>query len=172
MNTHLYAKKVDLNAEIKLIFNTQVVKYECIFSCRPANLALEEVLDNWKTYEENFEALKEAGQLCLPSSEIKDELKSCENIELFDNINWYDQVSKNKKKIIIQPISVIDIINSNIQDIKNKYGKNPDIKVVGITSNGGPICGLFIGNTLISNYGYSMILSDTMEKIYQLVKIT
>ena len=39
------------------------LKYCCLFSCRPFNIALDELKTHWKDYDENYSKLKETGFL-------------------------------------------------------------------------------------------------------------
>jgi hypothetical protein len=70
-NTHLYAKEIPRNSQYTLKLNSKNCDYECIFSCRPAKLALEEVLKFHDTYDTNFEKLANSGFICLkPEKDI------------------------------------------------------------------------------------------------------
>ena len=63
-DSHVIAKKFvpDTNDKLSLIRpsfcgdeDIPELMYQVFISCRPKKLALEELLDSWSTYEENFE---------------------------------------------------------------------------------------------------------------------
>jgi hypothetical protein len=62
--TYLFASKIRCGGTTLRRANGEqdpTLKYAIWFSCRPAPYALQEVLQHWKTYEENLEALEYAG---------------------------------------------------------------------------------------------------------------
>ena len=69
------------------------VEYCCIFSCRPTELATQELLSYWSSYEENFSNLPRAGNA------FKNNLpKSGDTIY---HTEPYNSISHNKKKLKI-----------------------------------------------------------------------
>ena len=156
-DTHLFAKKVHLSEGNKLcvpsrVEDTTEYKYECIFSCRPKKDALEEVLQHWKTYEENLEALKYAG--CIGVKDI-DSLKGSPNVKHFDDIEAENlqAVCENKKRIIAEYKCAEKVISEINVTIKAHYGVNPTYKPLGKSYNG-PIYVAVVGNKIVSNVGY------------------
>lgn len=151
-NTHLFAKKINLENNMKLILpNSQKEgEYECIFSCRPKEYALKEVLKHHKSYEENFEKLVGAGSI-----HSEDEIKNKNVIMFSDNEkDKSDLISNNKRKIIIRRISPQEFISDIKKEIVKKYKKEPESVLHGITKDGAPILMFCIDNKIVSNYGY------------------
>jgi hypothetical protein len=70
LNTHLFANKTRMGGDVVLHVPEQKeqradLEYECWFSCRPRQVALEEVLKHWPSYESNLIALERAGSATL-----------------------------------------------------------------------------------------------------------
>lgn len=172
-NTHLYAKDVP-DFQYTLELNSKICNYECIFSCRPKKLALEEVLKFHGTYENNFEKLANSGFRCLRSE--KDNLDEKTNLKVFDDKDKSIEklLTECKKKITIVSISAEKYIRDICQFCKEKYGKEPEHRIIGISHKGGPIMGLFFGDELVDEYGYIIeCLGDgeTIEKHMRLQKL-
>lgn len=97
-NTHLIAKlRKDINCgcDIKLPNRNNAdikCEYECIFSCRPSKLAHDEVLSVWNTYDDNFNALKNAGSIV-----INDSVPLIDNDKIETVDNEINLLSNNKK---------------------------------------------------------------------------
>jgi len=181
LHTHLYAKPIVLDVDSKLgmpIFdengkNKTEYKYECIFSCRPANDALNEVLMYWKTYQENFDGLKYAGCI-IKEQKLENTDNKSDSVHLFNDKeqNLTNLISKNKKKIVIAEIDAGSII-SDIEDrCKERFGKVCDHIMVAMNKNNEAIYGLFIDTEhdkgLISEYGYFI---NTKTKLLEIIDL-
>jgi hypothetical protein len=176
-NTHLYAKDVPEDFQHTLELNSKICNYECFFSCRPKKLALEEVLEFHGTYENNFEKLANSGFRCLKSEKDNlDDLDKKKDLKVFDDKDKSISrlLTECKKKITIVSISAEKYIRDICQFCKEKYGEEPEHRIIGISHNGGPIMGLFLGNELVNEYGYIIECSgygETIEKHMRLHKL-
>lgn len=183
-NTHLFGKKPldEMVQKGNYIIKSPnksdetLKQYECIYSCRPKQYAIEEVLTNWKSYEESFEKLAETGFITV--IDMKKEKK--EDIQVGDEhlhiLNDSERtknnfISDNTKKINFITISINDYLSDLIKSITTKFGKAPEQKLVGLTRNGGGIMGLFIDDELVSDIGITMERNQKMELIIGAVKL-
>jgi len=109
LQTHIIAGKIEKipdNARLGLHKQDSIdYKYECIFSCRPKEKAMEELLTHWKSYDENFEKLALSGTLILKSPNDSFP-KSDPSFHQFDQkeIDIHSQISQNLKKIFISEL--------------------------------------------------------------------
>ena len=60
-NTHLVAVKSKQALKYYNSNRTDTPLYECIFSCKPKEAALNEIHAYWESYDKNFKALELAG---------------------------------------------------------------------------------------------------------------
>ena len=112
LNTHLLAHKPDLppNSKLGLHGNSnQEYKYECGFSCRPLNLAIEELLQYWPSYEDNFDQLSKTGIAIMDNF---DKLEKEPNLEIFHDTekDMNKLIENNEKKLDITLISSEQIL--------------------------------------------------------------
>ena len=173
LNTHLYAtQKPSEMKHFKLgLFkqndhNSYI--YECIFSCRPKDLALKEVLSHWPSYEENFDKLKVSGSL------FADNVNKDPNLEIFNSEekNNYEQITNNKKKIIFEKVSPDKYLNEMVEMCRKEFGKEPVEKIVGMNKEGGvPIFALFLDEKLVSDIGFFVELDEKGNKIMKLFNL-
>lgn len=155
-NTHLIAKKPQIK---------QNIDYECIFSCRPKQLALEELLKEWPSYEENFNNLSKAESMKVTNIDNKD--SSIQKLNE-TQINEYELLSQNKKKILIEKILANNYLKEIVEICKKQFGKIPKQKIVGLSEKGGPVFALFIDDKLLSNIGFVIECDKTNEKVIKL----
>jgi hypothetical protein len=171
LNTHLCAAMPQIVPNSKLIGKVDSVecKYECVYSCRPKEYAINEVLQHWPTYEKNFENLKYAGSL------------ACENINddtfpgtiKFDNdeMQFNDHIVNNTKKLIYEEITPSEFLNDVVDECKEKYGEEPKEIFIGYSTIGTPVYGLVINNNLVCAMGYTVYNDETGEEQVELVNL-
>lgn len=155
LNTHLYAKKVKLqpNQELRFQNSEKPCKYQCIFSCKPKHQAIEEVLKNTLSYEDNLEKLKEAGVICLKDEENVKEVENA--VELNDNEkSRMEQLKNLEVKIRVEEITAVDIIEDINNQIEKRYNREADVMVIGQTDKGDPMFAFTIENKLVSDVGF------------------
>jgi len=159
LNTHIIAKKVDHDTDLRILNNTEnkvILEYEAWFSCRPTEYAIKELLTFHESYEKNYELLSKCGQIFLSDKQVDKKIKMFENKAL--------DIQYNKKKIKFTSITV----NSLSEEIKNKYGKDPTPKFIGMNNHGGPILGFYINDKLVHNIGVSIFYGDDEQQIAEL----
>jgi len=160
LNTHLIAKKIEPVPNMHLgLFregnDPQDYEYECMFSCRPKEHALKELLEHWSSYEENFNKLLNTGTLLgndVAITTIKD------NPE-FKQLNKDEQdttklIMDNKKKINIVSVSPEQFLSELMEICEKEYKQKPVEKIVGMAQSGGPIFALFLGDKVVSDVGF------------------
>jgi hypothetical protein len=154
-NTHFFAKekKYDVKLFIPNNDNKMEYKYEVVYSCRPKDVALKEVLENWKTYDENFQVLSTCGSRIY----IDDNITETDS----ENKNPALEIMYNKKKITFVEITLEDLK----KDIKKLYQQYPVSKLVGLHKTGGPIFGLYVGDKLVSDIGYTIYYNNENQVI-------
>lgn len=173
LNTHLYAKEFVAKDEFILTAPNKLFepKYECIYSCRPPKYALEEIMQYWKSYEENFEKLALAGMISVKSvddiSDKKDFVKYSDTQQ-----SYYELITKCKKLIIITKMTTREYIEKICADIKNKTGKLPANKVIGMMPNGSPMFGMFIDDQIVSNIGFFVKYDSNGEQVLTLIDLS
>lgn len=106
-NTHLFAIKPKKGSFLKKVGKGPNPIYECFYSCRPKNIALQEVLSNSGTYESNFDKLQYAGNLTGFNVDEKSK-----DIHIFDSEqkNIMDLITDNKIKIQSKDISDLEFV--------------------------------------------------------------
>lgn len=72
LNTHLIAKNFIENGDVVLKYGDTENKceYECIFSCRPKEVAIRELLEYSESYDINLNKLAKAGSICCKNKNI------------------------------------------------------------------------------------------------------
>lgn len=191
LNTHLIAvTPTQLSCGYKLASpnpsstnenDDNVYKYVCIYSCRPKEFALQELLTHWPTYDENLANLKFAGLIVLDRDRDNDALLSetstNNRVVLFNNEQQHahDQITSNKRKVKIETISATDYFEREAQLIQEKYSQQPSLQVVAMGHNGGPIVAFFInqdGNDIrCSDVSYHIYYDDHGSKLIRLVNV-
>lgn len=177
INTHLYAKKTLPTSGMKLCSPnksvTDAMEYECIYSCRPKEYALAEVLKFWPTYEENLLALEKSGSLNIIDKKDCDIQKNKE-FKKFDNVEQQisEELCNCTKKIMVITRSTEECIDEIFQFSKTKYGKEPDMKVIGLAKTGGPIFGFYIEDNLISNLGLIVQYNKNGEQEKEIIDLS
>ena len=183
-HTHLYAKEIITNDEdVYLKYpnesNTEEepsLKYECIYSCRPKEYALQEVLSVWTTLEENLNALKKCGSFVIKNKKEIHKISEKHDIGEFHELsneeqNISHQLSENKLKLCIEPLSDPNETFENIIiDISKKLNVVPVKKYIKVFDNGF-VLGLFVKDKLVSHVGLK-VLKINNEETYELVNIT
>ena len=125
-DTHLIANETSVLEEgMSLVCpdHTSQAIYEIIYSCRPKEHALKEVLMHWKTYEENFEHLALSGIKCVITK-----LKNPDYYEFTDKQKEdNDELENCRKKIVVnmKKITKDDIV----EDLKQEYGTTPELHI-------------------------------------------
>lgn len=171
-NTYLYAKTPKLTPDAKLGLyrknDTGEYKYECIFSCRPAKYALEEVLSVWPSYKDNFENLSVSGSL-IKNTDVKN---NDEDTQYFTEgeIDMYDLITKNKKKIVYELIDPEKYMSELFENCNKEFGKKPKEQLVGMAKNG-PIFAWMIDDKIVDSLGFSIEYVDK-QKVMKLVDIS
>lgn len=134
-------------------------EYQCIFSCRPAEYALEELLLHWPSYEDNFNHLDRAGILIAKDA---NQIKPDADVQLLDDKqkSLYQLIQANEKKLVIVVLSAQEVIEQLISKCVEKFGKKPEEKLVAMSPNGSPIMALFLDNQLISEFGFVTEIVD------------
>lgn len=100
MNTYLIANERELHDErqcfgLPLIEgHTRNKKYECLFSCRPPPYAMRELLQYQKSYEENFEKLRDCGSIFVN----EENLNPPEEVE-YQKSHGHEFVKMNEKEM-------------------------------------------------------------------------
>ena len=125
-STHLIATKPKENIHHKLKgygsrFNENC-NWECIFSCRPKEYALKELLEHSATYEENFKKLLDSGLLVV---ENENSLPDDPSIKKFNDKekSEFNKVQDNEVIIKTKEITDEQFLSNQLDMIKNKYGK-------------------------------------------------
>lgn len=182
-NTHIIAKSPFISKNTKLIDpidrnnedRNKQLKYEGIYSCRQKEYALKELLDNWKSYEENFSELKFCGVITIDNdNDMKNIMElNKEKIEVFDDNKKTDiqLITENKLLIIVEKISTEDYLKDIIKDIKNIYGKEPEEKLIGMKYDGSPIFAFIIDKKIVSDIGFSITHDKYGNKLIILVNL-
>ena len=117
-NTHIIAKSI----------NNINLKYEAIISCKPKDLAIDELLSYWKSYDENFEVLKYVTTITTEKSYLIDDKSIVHFIESFDQ---FQLISINKLKATVMVLSPEQSIKHIANTYKSKTGKESNLVLFG-----------------------------------------
>ena len=185
-NTYLIAKKVSENiiSENKFVLKTpndniENLCYECYFSCKPKDMALQEVLNNYSTYDENFDNLSKAGNLCAVldnNNETMENDKNNENDKNMENDknnenSLIKKLMDNKIKLIFKKMTPKESIEQMSEDIYKTTGSKPTIKIIGKLNDDCPIMAFLLNDgNVASNIAWS-IKKENDETIYQLIDL-
>lgn len=170
-NTHLIALQPRLKNDMcTLGFPSRpddktVYDYECIFSCRLKEDAMQELL-SISSYEENFEKLKRAACVIAKSVEI---LEGNDDIKILkdDEKTIMEKISDNEIKCYYKYETADQVIAKIMFKARNEYKKQPHLSVYEFTQSG-PIYVVTIDKKIVSNIG---ILHDNNSKEPKLVYI-
>lgn len=169
LDIHLISAEANIDTnkfKIVLPYNmTEECDRMIIYSCRPVEYGLEEVLTHAKTYEENFERLNRAGIIMEKSiTNLKEEEKEYEDQTNFEKL-------KNVSGLVELKIeSFEEIFNGCIKFFKEKYDKEPELKIIGVGINGEPISALIHNNNICCPVGMIVGFKDN-EKIVKYINI-
>lgn len=179
LNSHLYAGKLlpmvgisQKNTGLKLVGKDKDTeyKYECIYSCRPKEAAIKEVLHNWKTYEDNFEALKYTGATVF--SELNKDKLVGQKVFSEHEMSDFELISNNLNKIMFEFVPTEDLIKELKAELKNKFKKDPEEVMLGMSDKGGPFFGFAIDGKIVSNIGFTMYHDKSGKLITEMIKIS
>ena len=164
-NTYLIAKKITVENGFVLKTpnnNVDELIYECYFSCKPKELALQEVLDNCISYDENFENLAKSGNLCI----------NIDNNDMENNENsLIKKLMNNKIKLIFKKLTPKESIEQMSEDIKKTTGDKPTIHIIGKLSDDSPIMAFLLADgKAASNIAWSL-QKENGETIYKLIDL-
>lgn len=149
-NTHLFVMKPKEGFFLRKVGVGPNPTYECFYSCRPKDVALQEVLNNLGTYESNFTKLAYAGILC---TNFNKKSKS-QDIYIFDSDQKIiDLITDNKIKIYFKNVPDLEFISKIIRDIIETMGKVPIVTLHGMTPNGAYIRSFTIDGKIVSKWG-------------------
>ena len=174
-NTHLIASRnYPKNSIIKL--RNKDCEYEMILSCRPPKYAIEELLINWPSYENNFDALKSAGiiNVDIDSKNETDKMNEADHYKkngqelkiLNENEkNVSSLITKNKKIIEYIDIDPKEIINKYYNDAVVNFGTKPECKMIGMAHDGRPILAMMVQNKIVCPHGIIVDYANNIELI-------
>jgi hypothetical protein len=151
--THLIATVPKLNKDFRVLkpgATREESKYECIYSCRPAPLALKELLTHWKTYEENFEALINSGSVVTNTMPVE-KVAGRETYSLNDSERSLGEAIRNNKvEFVKRTLSATEVLINTRNGIVQKYGKEPTQIIVGIKDGRIPVFAFGIDGNVVS----------------------
>lgn len=165
-NTYLIAKKISIPENFILKTpnnNVQDLLYECHFSCKPSNLSLQEVLDNYPSYEENFENLSKSGNLCIISDQNNDYVDNSTSL--------IKKLMNNQIKLIFKKLTPKESIEQMSEDITKSTGHKPTISIIGKLNDDCPIMAFLLQDgSMASNIAWA-IKKENNQTLYQLVDL-
>lgn len=165
-NTHLFINNEQVRTGARLVHPVfdQIAKYECFYSCRPAEMARQEVEETVGSYDNNFKLLAEAGHLQIDEGEFsptQDDVVL--NKEERDDLAL---LSQNKKKLSLVKVSANTILNEIIADVKSKGG-SPQMKVLGMDGEY-MVSGVFVDDQLVAPLGFLINGQKQVVKVVNL----
>nr|QBK85822.1 MAG: hypothetical protein LCMAC101_04170 [Marseillevirus LCMAC101] len=177
-DTHLFAYERQLPDGMYLIYpNTKKedeinkkIKYECFYSCRPPPHASKEVLSNWKSHENNLNALRISGMVVV--DDMTNFKQSDNDVALTDKeLDKSGLLSKNKIKLFATFVQSEIVIFQIVESIKREQSVDPDHRLIAMNYDGSPIIGLFVGDTLMSETGYMVSHDQNGHNFMSIVKL-
>jgi len=166
LNTHLIAKKPGFSGDFTLRIpvkdreQTKELIYECIYSCRPKEFALEELHEFAENYDDNFEKLALAGSVT-----VNDTTEVPEEGILSDKAKTgMELLAENSRKIEIEKVTADMIIGQIQEQYRMERGENPELRICGMGPNGQPVMAFCIGSQVIADVGVMMdAVTDSVE---------
>ena len=156
LDIYLIASKYDnISDDFKLVspFDyTSECEYVLLYSCRPKEQALKEVLTHASSYEENFNKLNSSGAL-ITKSFIKDNIPDPTKKPYEDN-DLNTLIQNNYVKIELVSESMEDKVNKDIEQAQKHFKKKIDSRLIGMAPDGSGVMGFFINDKLISDIGH------------------
>ncbi|AYV82016.1 MAG: hypothetical protein Homavirus2_20 [Homavirus sp.] len=146
--------------------NSSNLIYDCIYSCRPKEYALKELLKHSSSYEENFEKLNNVGRICFNSDIIDKKITQFSDSEK----DILQQIRNAEVKLNVEIIDAKTHFEQTCNVIRNKYGVYPKKVVIGLNHHGGPIYGLALDDKLVSSIGYSEFYDDDERICMEIVQ--
>ena len=183
-NTDLEKELRKHNLDLYLIVNTtppeeydtisnfnmsQRVKYMLIYSARPKEEAMEELLIHASSYEENFARLNDAGTLVTKGADLSNINKK--NTTPYEEMNDYLKLSLNSCRIKIkdvQPSEYEEQLNNDMKCFTDK-NLNPEQKLVGMAKDGSAVFGMFYQDKLVSRVGIMIGFDDSLKQMIAMV---
>lgn len=183
LNTHLFCTKPDINKDFYLglinnLNNSNEINYKwlCNISCKPKNIAKNDITKYWSSYQENFNQLCYAGSLIpiknknnniddnisietneLEANELETNELEVNELELTDEFiinNKEFLLQNNKIKINVEKINQHEFFREIRDKMKQDFGVFPTSGQIGLKNTGDKIYGLFINGKLESYWGY------------------
>ena len=151
---------------------TKTGKYMLIYSCRPKEQALKEVLTYAGSYEENFSRLNEAGILMAKGSDINS--KKDKPTKPYEEQDIYQKLQYNTALIEVEMITeeqYEDKLKFDLDNAKTKTEKEPEMKLIGMAKDGSGVYAYYIGNQLVSNIGIMMGFNKNQQMEKKCVSI-
>lgn len=159
LDSHVIAqpiKEIPDNLEINYPNgNTSPEPFEYVvkISCRPKEDSLKELLSIHPSYEENFDNLRKTGCLMIKKTDNDVEKENKENLSNTQGVDEVQKVLNCELKLDFRYYKPIESINFIIEDLANKYGKNPE-KIICGEANGSKVYALMIDGQIISPIGW------------------
>jgi hypothetical protein len=177
-DTHLIARlpaNYPMNYKLFMpwIANDRMVyKYEAITSCRPRESAVKELLESWKSYEENFQALKISGTIGVKDANEPISVPPGDTLDMIKDSDPDQQMQNNLVKIKATFITAEQFMDRAAEKIKLEHGVEPELVLYAMGSQGEPIMALASGGKIMSNVG--MITSHGVlgERATRLIDLT
>lgn len=156
----------NINKNDNLNINPYNFEYTVKISCKYKKDAINELLSFHPSYEHNFECLKKTG--CLMTKNSNSEL----NLNISKEHEDIKKVLDCKLKLNFEYYKPIESIHYLIDDLKIKYGLEPEKKACG-EINGNKVYGLTLNDDIASPIGWiekKICMNDSEENIeYELI---
>ena len=88
-----------------------------------------------------------------------------------DELSEQDLIRFFHRKIKYEPIDPQKKLDEDIKKAKEKYGKDPDTKVVGMHTTGAPILAWMIDADIISDIGVTIFFNQEGQQVMQFVRL-
>lgn len=173
-NTYIFPKPTNNKTLLRSPSNAILddIRYECIFSCRPKEYALAELLETWKSYDESFENLKYTGSIHIKNKDMSDIDVNKKDLKIYTSNEksiLYD-ISNNKKLIRVEKLSVQKVWDDLRVEITRQFKKEPIMSMISMLEDGSPVFVYSIDNNIVSDMGLSIGYDNKGRKIYNLVQ--
>ena len=143
-STHLIAH-LHYDKKYSCLLNGESKTHGCIFSCRPAPHALQEVLNHWTTYEDNLSALADTGILIADDiDKVPDNVKLSQNEQSLST-----KIANSSVYLNVVEQSTDEVITDIQKEIFTKYQKHPQTTLYGLGQHGNPICVFCIDGKIV-----------------------
>lgn len=157
-DTHIFPRETKLPEHARLMMQKNECRYEGVFSCRPKEYALKEILSYWPSYDVSYDNLKYAGMIVTTNTnpDLSTHGFPKQDLIPIKNKNIMDEITKNETLIEVTKISEQTFINNLRDSIIKRFKKTPATQIMGILDDGSPVFTYTIDGHVVTDTAFAI----------------